>query len=321
MRWSLSEFLNLLQARSQCWGFVEFGARDGFRVRVSEEVMFYAMLEGTATISGIAGGRLTLETGETAIVISHSAHGIRAHPNARLHRIDFLDNDEYRDTPHHVVLGQNPTTRLLCSRLKVRWPGGVDSNHLPPAIKVAASDQIIKLDMLAQKAMGSGSAALLTRAAALTLTEALRDHPECQNIFRDANYHDPISRAVQIMELHLHQPLTVRILATKVGMARSTFAERFVAQIGKAPMEALTDLRMERAAGLVTQTRLTLSEIAVRVGYRSQSAFSRRFEKHFDITPGRMRLQEQTGERSASRWTRPPLPGGYAETFLPLTQR
>ena len=317
MRWSLSEFLNLLQARSQCWGIVEFGARDGLRVRVSEEVMFYAMLEGSATISGIPDDRITLGAGETAIVISHSAHGIRAHPDTQLHRVDFLDNDEYRDTPHHVVLGQNPTTRLLCSRLKVRWPGGVDSNRLPPAIKVAANDQIIKLDMLVRKATGSGSAALLTRAAALTLTEALRDHPDCQNIFRSANYHDPISRAVQIIELHLHQPLTVGGLASKVGMARSTFAARFLAQIGKPPMEALTDLRMERAAGLVTQTRLTLSEIAERVGYRSQSAFSRRFEKHFDITPGRMRLQAQTGERSTPRRTQPPLPGGYAETFFP----
>ncbi len=33
MRWSFSEFLNLLDARSQCWGIVEIGSDDGFRMR------------------------------------------------------------------------------------------------------------------------------------------------------------------------------------------------------------------------------------------------------------------------------------------------
>lgn len=315
MRWSLSEFLNLLHARSQCWGFVGLGAKDGFRIRVNDEVMFYAMLEGSAVISGVSGERVTLDPGDTAIVISDSAHGIRVHPDAQLHEVDFLANDEYADTPHSVSLSENPVASMLCGRLKVRWPGGIDPHRLPPLLKVKAADQIVKLDVLLRKAKGSGSAALITRAASLTLTEALRDHPACQEIFRDANFHDPIARAVQLMELHLDKDWTVANLAAKVGMARSTFAGRFLAEVGKPPMEVLTDLRMQRAAGLVTRTKLTLAEIGERVGYHSQSAFSRRFEKHFKMPPGKMRDQERSDKDSTGHLLGEPLPGSYMEMF------
>lgn len=295
MRWSFSEFLNLLDARSQCWGVVEIGANDGFRVRANDEVMFYAMLEGRVTIAGIGGERITLEAGEVATIIATTTHAVRPRPDARLHIVEFLNDDHYGDMPHHVSLSEAPAGRMLCGRLKVRWPGGLDPQFMPPSLKVEAQDNVLNLHTLIRKARGSGAAALLTRAAALMLTTGLRDHPDCETIFRDANFRDPISRAVQYMELHLHRDWTVGMLASKVGMARSTFAGRFLAEIGRPPMEVLTEIRMGRAAELLADTELKISEIGERVGYHSQSAFCRRFEKHFEMTPGKMRLRERFG--------------------------
>lgn len=295
MRWSFSEFLNLLDTRSQCWGVVEIGPNDGFRVRANEEVMFYAMLDGRATLSGIGGERIALDAGETMMIVSSTAHAMRPRPDARLHAVEFLNNDDYGDMPHHVAFGEVVAARVLCGRLKVRWPGGLDPHFMPPVIKVEAKDNVVNLHSLVRKARGNGAAALLTRAAALMLTSGLRDHPDCESIFRDANFRDPISRAIQYMELHLHRDWTVGMLATKVGMARSTFAGRFLAEVGKPPMEVLTELRMRRAAELLTQTELKISEIGERVGYHSQSAFCRRFEKHFSMTPGKMRVRERFG--------------------------
>jgi len=255
MRWSFSEFLNLLDARSQCWGIVEFGPDDGFRMRVNGEVMFYAMIEGRAIITGtgtgigIGGGdRVSLAAGETLIVVAGGAHAVRPHPEARLNVVEFLNDDDYGDMPYHARLGTGTAGKLLCGRLKVRWPGGLDPNFMPPSLKVAAEEHIVDLQALIRKARGSGAAALLTRAAALLLTSALRDQPDCERIFRDANFRDPISRAVQYMELHLHRDWTVGMLASKVGMARSTFAGRFLAEVGRPPMEVLTELRMRKAA-------------------------------------------------------------------------
>ncbi|MFT4027002.1 MAG: AraC family transcriptional regulator, partial [Novosphingobium sp.] len=143
------------------------------------------------------------------------------------------------------------------------------------------------------KSRGYGASALLTRAAALILVDGLRDHPQCQTLFRDSNFRDPISRAVQLMEKHSHQEWTVAGFAAKVGLGRSTFAERFLTQVGKPPMEMLTEIRMQQAAKLLTETPLKVAEIGERVGYHSQSAFNRRFEDYFKITPAKMRARRR----------------------------
>lgn len=294
LRWSLSEFLNLLDTRSQCWGVVETGAQTGLRVRANENVMFYAMLDGSATISGIAGGRISLRAGEIAIIIANSTHAVRSHPEAQGQTVEFIDKDEYGDSPHHVTLSGPVSARVLCGRLKVRWPAGLDPHLMPPAIKIGSEDNVVDLKALAGKARGYGANAMLTRAAGLILIGGLRDHPQCQTFFRDANFRDPISRAIQFMELHLHHYWSVEMLASKVGMARSTFAGRFLAEVGRPPMEVLTELRMRKAEELLKESELKISEVGERVGYHSQSAFSRRFESHFKMTPGKMRAKWRT---------------------------
>jgi transcriptional regulator GlxA family with amidase domain len=81
----------------------------------------------------------------------------------------------------------------------------------------------------------------------------------------------------------------VESLAAKVGMGRSNFATRFVTQIGKTPIDALTEERMKHAAGLLSHTNLKTAEISERVGYRSEAAFISRFRAHFGKTPGKWR--------------------------------
>jgi AraC-like DNA-binding protein len=295
MRWSLSEFLNLLLVRGQCWGVVDISSRVGFRARAGEHILFYAVVEGSVTISGVPGAPITLKSGDMLVIMSSGYHAVRSDLQGDLRQVRFLDDDEYGDTPHFDRLDEPVTARVLCGRLKIRWPGGVDRLDLPPAITVDAGDQLIRLDRLLTKAKGSGAAAILTKAAALVITEGLRNHRDCQVIFRYANFREPISRAIQYMELHLHQHWTVGELAAKVGMARSTFAGQFLAEVGKPPMEFLTDLRMERAAGLITKTRLKLPDVAERVGYQSLSAFSRQFKAYFDVTPGKLRHTDNDG--------------------------
>ena len=281
VHWSLSEFLNLLETRGQCWGTVELGVSDGFRIRPSEHVLFYTMLGGRVAVAGMPGGDVALADGDTLIVIGGGAHAIRTRPDASTRVIDFLENDEYADAPQVARSADIPAARLLCGRIKMRWPNGLDHAVLPPFLRISGSDSIIDFDALMAKAKGTGSAALLTRAAALLITEGLREHPDCTAIFRGTNFRDPISRAIQYMELHPHQYWTIEILASKVGMARSTFAGRFAAEVGKPPIEMLTEFRMRRAAELLAQSDLKIAEIAERTGYRSLSAFSRRFEEHF----------------------------------------
>ena len=53
----------------------------------------------------------------------------------------------------------------------------------------------------------------------------------------------------------------------------------------------LTRLRVQRAKELLRDTKLPLYEVASRVGYESDLAFTKTFKKHAGVTPTRYRKQ------------------------------
>ena len=290
-KWSLSEFLNLIELRSQTWCFVELDHFGGFSVPASDFVYLYAVLEGQVRMSGIAGSSIELSAGEIAIVLPGNAHALRTQGSATTSRFEFLADGDYVDTPASFTFGAGRKVgRLLCSRLKVRWPGCEAPKALPTHLR-CGSNGPVDCEALVRTTVGAGAAAVLTRIANLLFVEAFRKHPDCHAVFHDATLHNPISRAVQFIEKHPFQHWTVEILARKVGMSRANFAARFVAETGKTPFDVLTAERMRLAAEFIRETGLKVSEISERVGYRSESAFSRRFTDHFGMSPGSMRMQ------------------------------
>jgi AraC-like DNA-binding protein len=287
--WSLSEFLNLLELRSQCWCFVELGRSGGFAIPHNEMIMFYAVLDGTATLADPNAGDLHLATGEIVMILSGNAHAVRSeHGPTKV--LEFLHNGEYVDIPPTFSLSRGRAgSRLLCGRLKVRWPGGQRPKMLPPVLRLKASDGIVNFQSLQESATRSGAAALLTHSALALFLFAFRNHPECEQIFNESSLHDPISRALQFMDTHPFADWTVARLARKVGLGRSKFAALFATKIGKTPMLFLAEKRMNHTAHLLEKTDLKIAEISERVGYRSVAAFTRRCIAFFGRSPGKIR--------------------------------
>jgi AraC-like DNA-binding protein len=290
MKWSLSEFLNLVELRSQCWCVAELGATGGFSVPHNEAVLFYAMLGGTAKVADTAAGLLELQGGDIVMILSGDAHAVRCQQASGNKVLEFLRDGAYVDEPPTIMLGEGPTAaRLLCGRLKVRWPGGRHPAGIPPIFRMKIADSVVNFPMLVRLTKGCGATAVLTRAATLLFIAAFRNHPRCEQIFRESELHDSVSHALQFIQTHPFQDWTVERLAKKVGMGRSSFAARFVAEIGKTPIEALTEERMKHAVNFLEKTDLKISEISERVGYRSEAAFSRRFTSCFGMSPGKIR--------------------------------
>lgn len=298
MRWSLSEFLNLVDLRSQCWCFVELDSARGFSLPSNEAIYFYAVLEGKAEIAGIADGTLMLNEGDIVMVLSGEPHTLRNHKQCATANIEFLRVGEYADSPPTFTVGRGySATRLVAARLKVRWPGGQHPRSIPSVLKSHINDGVINFSALLDKAVGSGAMALLTRAATMLFVDAFRDHPECRAAFQGFSRHDPIQRATQYMQMHPFDKWTVEILARKVGMGRSNFATRFTRDAGLAPMEFLFEERMKHAAVFLEKSDMKIAEIGKRVGYDSEAAFSRRFRSYFGVPPGELRRrQREAGE-------------------------
>lgn len=101
---------------------------------------------------------------------------------------------------------------------------------------------------------------------------------------------DPHVEAVlETMRKNIENTWTVAALAHEVGMSRTVFAERFKSATGHAPLEYLTRLRIERASDLLKDPHSKLSVVAVSVGYSSQGAFHRAFQRVTGMSPGRYR--------------------------------
>lgn len=160
-------------------------------------------------------------------------------------------------------------------------------------LKIAGEDAAVCTSKLEQLASKAGASVVLTRAAALLFTEAFRDYHECEALYRAFYKHDPILRAKQFIELHPLNDWTVEALAHKVGMGRSNFATRFAQEVGKTPMELLTEERMKHAVKLLEKTDLKIAAISDYIGYRSEAAFSRRFTASYGVSPGKMRKMIQ----------------------------
>jgi len=101
-----------------------------------------------------------------------------------------------------------------------------------------------------------------------------------------------MAKAVDAVVRQPEAPWTVDALAQLANVSRATLARRF-AQLGIKPLELVTTLRMERAARLLRQGKLSAAAVAESCGYASQAAFGRAFTQHFGVGPGAYRRQQR----------------------------
>jgi len=71
------------------------------------------------------------------------------------------------------------------------------------------------------------------------------------------------------------------------GMSRSLFSDRFTAVVGASPAQYVTRWRMHLARTWLRAGRV--SEVAARLGYQSEAAFSRAFKRTVGHAPSEQR--------------------------------
>jgi AraC-like DNA-binding protein len=78
-------------------------------------------------------------------------------------------------------------------------------------------------------------------------------------------------------------------------MSRSAFAARFTELVGEPAMSYVARWRMQVAVAALREEGATVGQLADRLGYRSEAAFSRAFKRVIGVSPGaiRRRADEQ----------------------------
>lgn len=143
-------------------------------------------------------------------------------------------------------------------------------------------------DVLATHALRAIAATTAARPAALL---TLMDDPR-------------IGRAARAMHDDLAHPWTVASLAREAHMSRAAFAAAFREAAGESPVGLLRRWRLCQAKRLLRETTMTLTEIALQVGYESAPALSRAFGRQEQMTPGRWRSLAVSPAGSATSYCR-----------------
>lgn len=141
----------------------------------------------------------------------------------------------------------------------------------------------------------SGGDTMITRLTELMYVEVLRKYMNNLPLKSDgwlAGIRDPeVGRALKYLHAQPEEKWSVEQLASKVGVSRSAFAQRFTDLIGESPIKYLTSWRMQLAKKLLLQPNLSLAMVAEKVGYDSDIAFNRAFKRYVGEPPARWREQ------------------------------
>jgi AraC-like DNA-binding protein len=98
-----------------------------------------------------------------------------------------------------------------------------------------------------------------------------------------------VKRVTTYMRDHLDQEIGLQELATLVNRSRFHFCTAFRMATGHTPHEWLTVQRIQRGKVLLTNPTLSITEIALTVGYQTPSAFAATFRKIAGVTPTEFR--------------------------------
>jgi AraC-like DNA-binding protein len=292
---TLSDLLSGMRLRGQSWCYSDLGAQAGFTIPPADVLFFHAVLHGSARLACAGGEVAELREGEAVMVLSGEAHALRTSADSGASTHEFLRAGRDVDVPPTYPFGAGRVqAHVLSGRLRADWPGETNRGSLSSLLRIggagSAAAALLQPQALALAGLGAGSSALLTRLASLLLVATLRAEPRCRQLFAPPQ-RDPIAQARGLIAANPAADWTVERLARSVGMGRSNFAAQFTQTVGRAPMEVVAEQRMENAAMLLRQGALKIAEVSEMAGYSSEAAFSRRFTRHFGISPSQMRAQ------------------------------
>ena len=97
----------------------------------------------------------------------------------------------------------------------------------------------------------------------------------------------------RIVHTRLRNPnLNIDIIAAQLGLGRTNFYRKVRELMGMSPNDYLRKCRMERAAELLCNSELAVSDVCVQVGIPDAQYFSRVFKAHFGVSPSVYREQQ-----------------------------
>jgi AraC family transcriptional regulator len=101
--------------------------------------------------------------------------------------------------------------------------------------------------------------------------------------------HVQLQQAIDYIYTHLNRDLSLAELASVINISPTYFASLFKQAMGTSPHQYVIQQRVERAKLMLLRTDLAIADIAIQVGFSSQSHLTQQFKRLTGLTPKQVR--------------------------------
>lgn len=122
---------------------------------------------------------------------------------------------------------------------------------------------------------------------------------------------EAIGKAIQYIEDHITEKLTIQMIAGHVGISSFYFQKGFAMLCGVSAAEYIRNRRLALAGGDLVAGKEKIIDIAIKYGYDSPDSFTKAFTRFHGVTPTTARREQVMLKSFAPLKIRFSLEGGY----------
>ena len=310
----LTAILRSLRLKSALLSRAVLTGRWGIHTRGASRPIFHGIVEGRALIlRDGAPTALLLEAGDLVVLPRGDPHSLLSHEGVCTVPVTSLQPEHTGRGMVETVRYGSPgdTTRVVCGVFALDHPVAEGLIELLPEVMIArpgkgarllwAKATLELLDEEVQREDAVGNVTSLADSLFVHSLSMVAGGNAGASSLLAAARDEQIGRALALIHGHPEQPWAAADLASKVGMSRSRFFERFTELVGEPPARYITRWRVHTAADLMRRQAFSVAEVAERVGYSSEDALSKVFKRHLGVSPSSYRRAQQDEAKAAAR--------------------
>jgi len=305
----LGETLHFLHMSGVFYTRSEFTAPWGLALPAFPDcLMFHVVTSGRCWLEIDGAEPHMLQPGNLALVPHGEGHRLLSEPGVPAAKLFDLPREQISERYEILRHGQGgPAANMICGTVRFDHPAAQQLVRLLPkliCIEAWQSPQMewiqstLRLMATEARVMRPGGETIITRLADILVIQTIRswmaEDPLAQTGWLGALQDKQIGYAILLIQRDPARVWTVAALAEEVAMSRSTFAARFKKLVGESPLQYITRWRMNLALTWLRNEAVTVGELADRLGYQSEAAFSRAFKRAIGVSPGAARRKSKT---------------------------
>jgi AraC-like DNA-binding protein len=241
-----------------------------------------------------------MTAGDFVVISRGEPHNFYSDRRAKPFSIADLDRSSAQFGVVRHGGNEQPHSTMICGKFTVAQPSrGSVLELLPPVLLLKPTEdggwlEAILRRMVSESAqVRPGQGVALSRLTEVLFVEVLRSWIKSlgpgEGGWLGAMADPHIGPALQLIHERPDRPWTLDDLGQRVGLGRSAFSARFTRLVGQPMYSYLVARRMSEAAFLLETSDEGIARIATHVGYETAAAFSKLFQRHHGLSPGRYR--------------------------------